>query len=767
MSNRYSLRTPSAPGAIVLIGVAALAGSAQAQTTSGNSEGGEAKAPLLEEITVTARRTNESLQSVPVSISVLDEKALVERNITGPNDLAQAVPGLSAFNSQYRNSTTFSIRGMGAAFGASAPGVIAYYAEVPDFSPFYYDLASVQVLKGPQGTLFGKNTTGGAILFTPQKPTDEFTGFVTGRVGNFSRTDAEFAVGGPIASDILTFRVAGQVLRRNGFTHNLRSNDSDRYGFPDGKDFDEENRQSFRASLVYKPFEGFENYTLFQYDAINENGVGKVFTGFLDQSTTPHLEELRAYLVRQDELGPRHIDHDGPAYLEYLQRGWINTTTWSLPGAAENFTLKNTFRYSKGGEIRAANDNDATPYLVQHSIIPFEDPDFRRSNEFQVQYDGHNGITAVAGFFYDNNDDGSLLLDAALEAAPGVPLDLLITQRTGDSSKAGFIHGTWAFAPDWSLAMGWRTTHDKRTSYSLQEASVFFGPAVPLTLNEQSGKFHGNSFSSSINYNFSSDAMAYLSFRKGYKTGGFSGFAEEGREKYDPEYVTDFELGLKSQWTAGDFAVRLNTDVFYDKYRDIQRGVLPPAPPGQAAPIVIANAAKGDIGGLDIDLTLVGWDFLDASIQYTYLKTNYDDYTDPTFGDLSDSKFPNTPKHQLGFTVGVHHNLPGEWGSLSAQLPLFYQSEIALDVNNTANGVLENDRAIPGSLKPSWTRLDFRLDWTNILGKPLRAGFYVRNLTDKEYEVGGFNYLTNTQFGTNMTLYAAPRMTTFEMRYDF
>ncbi|HQR88573.1 MAG TPA: TonB-dependent receptor plug domain-containing protein [Caulobacter sp.] len=149
---------------------------------------------MLDDIVVTARRREERLQEVPVAVTALSEEVLEEKGVRDANDLGQVAPGLSVQNTTAnRNNITYSIRGQGQAFGQNSPGVVPYFAEVPSFGDAIFDLQGIQVLKGPQGTLFGRNTTGGAILFTPRAPSEELNGYVLGRVGNYNRRASSLA----------------------------------------------------------------------------------------------------------------------------------------------------------------------------------------------------------------------------------------------------------------------------------------------------------------------------------------------------------------------------------------------------------------------------------------------------------------------------------------------------------------------------------------------------------------------------------------------
>ena len=708
----------------------------------------------LAEIVVTAQRREQNLQEVPISINVLDAKALSEKYITNPGDLAQHSPGLSAVNFGINGNLAFSIHGQGQV-GGTAPGVVTYVAEVPSNSIFMYDLSSVQVLKGPQGTLFGRNTTGGAVLLTPIKPTDDFNGYVTIRAGDYQRSDQEFAVGGAIVPDKLSLRIAGVSLSRAGYTRNLA----------DGKYLNDENRQSFRASLLFRPMEGLENYTIFQYDRAVEEGNGFVFAGFDNAPTTPYVTELPAYLALQQSRGPRVIQTDWPQSVKLRKSTVINTTTWEL---ADNFSVKNLLRYSTGGLV-TGDDVDGSPYRIIQQKFSYRSQPNEKSEEFQLRFDSHEGLQAAVGVFYEKDDLGSLFDHVALTAvtpAGPFPTDLYLPTIGETKNKAVFAEGSWTFLQDWSLTMGYRHTKDETTTSTGQSVSVAGSPpAVTQPFTHYEGESQANTWNVAVDYKFTPDVMGYLSVRRGYKTGGINAAAAApSLIPYEPEFVLDYSTGVKSEWTLGGWQMRANVDAYYDKYTDIQRSLVPPT---SSIPIVvIQNAAKAKIWGLDLDLLLVPSRFFDVALQYALIKTKYDEFLAPPYGDLSDGKFPNTPKHQLSLTPSAHLPLPGDAGELAAQATLYYQSDTATTVNNVLNGAPLEDANVPFSIAPAYTRLDFRLAWNHMFGHPLTTSFYIRNLTDKDFRVGGQS-LTSPGIGVASYIYGAPRMFNFEARYDF
>lgn len=742
---------------ITLLSGAALAQSSDAPTGSARTEstGGSAARDALQEIIVTARRTEESVQDVPVGINVFDNNAIWQNNISEGNDLAKFSPGLTVVGYQDR-TPAFSIHGQGQVY-LTNPGVVPYYAEVPDFSPYYYDLSSIQVLKGPQGTLFGRNTTGGAILLTPAKPSNDFSGYAEVRAGQYSRTDFEGAIGGAIIDDVLSVRLAGRVLRRDGFTRNRITD----------QELDDVHNESGRLSVVFKPVESLENYTLLQYDHADENGAGNVLDAIINQSA--FAAQMPAYFAAQRERGPRVIENDGFGLYEYERFGVINTTSWQMN---DSFTIKNIAHWQKTMDADLARDLDGSPFRILQ-LTSTAPKNISKTDEIQLQFDNHAGISAVAGYYYEDTEDRGVgdtfvPITSPFPTPTGdvvvVPAAVILHIKNESDSKAYFLHGTWDFLEDWSLSGGYRHTKDKRTvftgrDFTVPDFGIFF---VQFPYARFSTTSSADTWDVSLSYKFTPDVMSYVTVRRGYKAGGVNAIADPTRIAYEPEFVTDYNVGLKSKWNVNDVQIRANTDVYYDVYKDIQRSItsldLNPA---------VSNAAKAKIWGIDVDLAIVPSEYFDIAINYALLKTKYDRYSDPLYGDLSDGDFPLAPEHQLSVTPAAHMPLPGEWGSLSAQATVFYQSDFAIDVNNKLNGNPLNDAAIPGSLRSSFTRLDTRLEWSDVMQKPLDVAFVVRNATNKDYKLGGTNNLVTPIYGVACAIYGEPRMWSIEAQYKF
>ncbi|NWK97500.1 hypothetical protein DM806_17875 [Sphingobium lactosutens] len=211
-------------------------------------------------IVITARRRQESAQTVPVSVTAFDSETLRERSVANTQDLTFVTPGLNVAPQTSRDTPNIVIRGQRrAAVGAGDPAVVTYFADVPlptkgSILPTF-DVASVQVLKGPQGTLFGRNTTGGALLLYPEQPRYKAEGYLQLTLASYEERTLEGAINLPIVDDHLALRVAGQMARREGYTKNIGV----------GGDLDDRHTDSFRASLLWEPSTQVSNTTIIDY----------------------------------------------------------------------------------------------------------------------------------------------------------------------------------------------------------------------------------------------------------------------------------------------------------------------------------------------------------------------------------------------------------------------------------------------------------------------------------------------------------------------
>lgn len=428
------------------------------------------------DIVVTARRTEERLQDVPISITVYNDEQIANRNIVSGADLATYTPSLSA-NSRFGSETaTFAIRGF-VQENFTSPSVATYFADV--IGPRaqggtsggngagvgqFFDLQNVQVLKGPQGTLFGRNTTGGAILIVPQKPTNFLEGYIEGSYGNLDMVRVQGVLNVPLA-DTFKVRLGFDRQKRDGYINNRSGIGAD--------DFGDVDYWAFRLSMVAELTPDLENYTVARYSRSRTNGTyGKMVIANADgcrdgvsaafpaptPGTTPaFLAPLACsqYLARAEANNYGYWDvesgHPDP-FLDIDQWGVINTTTWNT---SDSITLKNITSYQEFSQAQAFNigsDNYAFPGTTQfgqpspYAGLPFTwvglYPDPTKDNigqwtfteEFQIQGRAfENRLDYVIGAYYEKSSgldpfQGSLSpisYVAQIPIAPGVQVPVL------------------------------------------------------------------------------------------------------------------------------------------------------------------------------------------------------------------------------------------------------------------------------------------------------------------------------------------------------
>jgi iron complex outermembrane recepter protein len=715
----------------------------------------------LQEVTVTARRVSENVQDVPISIVDLNSTQLNYQSVNTANDLARVAPGLSIMNTAANTSTvTYSIRGQGSTFG-SGPGVIPYFDEVANFSQAIFDVADVQVLKGPQGTLFGRNTTGGAVLFTPNMPTDTFNGYADVRAGNFGRADVEFGVGGPIIGDTLTFRLSGQSLNRAGYTTDVAT----------GVKLDNQNEQNIRGILKFRPNESFDNTLLVQWTQQSENGNSAVLTTIAPGPLAPLLAPQ---LAMQQALGIRDVLGDFPYATAFAATyGGIDTANLKLN---DLLSLKNIASYLHTTTVRDW-DLDATNLPLLGVLNPTATNE-QFTEEFQVRLND-GPLTGVVGYYFEHVSapfqigfvEVSNILFAGLPIPGGVNAEVT-GEGTTSKSRAPYAQFDYKVIPQLTLTAGVRYSTDDLTSTPTGTALINFPPlpalsALPFTYTPGlKHDFHATTWNIAADYAVDPNLNVYGHVSKGYKEGGFNGTAPPALQSFDPEFVIDYELGTKGHNEFADgWKIRYDADVFYDHYTNIQRDENVTLP-SNAVATIIQNAAAGYITGAEFQFAVEPSPYFQVSAAYTYLYAKYTSFNGGAgVGDVSASKFPNTPTSQFTLTPIVTIPIPEHFGTLTAQGTVYAQSRFATDAFNVPNGQPSVDLDVPGANAPGYTRVDLRLQWQHIMSSQVSAGVYALNVLDRRYITGTDNQL-NT-FGIRSAVYAPPPFYGIEVRYEF
>jgi iron complex outermembrane receptor protein len=760
---------------------------AAAQDQTAASSGG------LEEIVVTARRREEKLQSVPIAITAFTAADIRSKNINSAQDLTVFVPSL-IMNNNAGFGSGFSLRGQTASLGAG-PAVVGYFAEVPLVNGqsgigtfqggtgpgLFYDLENVQVLNGPQGTLFGRNTTGGAILFTPQKPTNNFEGYAQVTLGSYNWHEFEGAVNVPIVEDKVLLRLAGDVAMRDGYTTDVGS------GAVNGKDYSNRDYWAFRASLVLRPTDDFENVTIFSSLYRHENGPGVVLTGVNPTgalATTVGLGTALTYLGQQNARGPRETENSP---LSGVDKEWdygvINTSHWDV---TEDVAIKNIAAYQVNKNSAFLTDFDGSPFQIQDVQPRVGEPWTAASQQYsdELQFSGKaldDHLQWTLGGYLEYSApttfpefDVTQLIDVAPPPPPGgvhVPfyIPALIRVQEGSTQRSQAVYGQMEYdfggvsqaLDGLKLTLGYRYTWDYRSDQSAIDIPTFGyicalkpGLSAPNCGLGSSGDFHAPTWTAGLKYQITPETLVYVKGSRGYKSGGFnlSTPKQSAYASFKPEYVTDVEIGLKSDWEIWGVKGRTDIDLFNDDYKDIQRSVTQIIN-GLSSPVT-ENAAAATIQGIEFQGTFLPVAGTEVNLAYSLLAAKYDSFIDPLQGSRAGLEFPFVPKNKVSVTVKQDIPIPAEWGDLSLSATYSYQSHVKGDNSYAAITIIQG-----------YGLLNLRADWHDVFQQPFDVSLFVTNATDELYVTKNFGLYD--VFGVNAVEYGEPQMIGAQIRYRF
>lgn len=732
---------------LTLMHPAAAQSVSEKEPSSGNNQ--------LEVIEVTAQKRTESLQEIPIAISALNEDALKRTGFEEVEDLSFLVPSLQLGN--FGPTTFLSIRGIGSenTTGGSDPGVALHvdgvYIGRPVGALFSaFDAERVEVLRGPQGTLYGRNATGGSVNLLSNKPEDYFSGKVDATIGNYNKKRIRAAVNIPISDSVQT-RFVGFKDKRDGFTENsveggTEANDADNYGFRGHVNFDISDSASLLLSGTIVNSQGVGS----QAEQRDPFAVGPLFG--------PGPEFLR---LIQDAQGNPILNDQAP-FREGKDAAESQDNEFKLLSATldiefDNFLVKAITGYVES-EFVSIQDNDQSPAAIQ--ILKVEETAEQFSQEIQILSNSDSDFRWITGLFYYNEEVERLTslsgprFDAVLgfltANVPGFSEDTSF-RIGGDietTSIAAFAQGTYDVTEHVSITAGLRYTDDEKEGFN---RNIFFAPLVvdPVytSANETTGKV-------AIDWQVADNMLLYASYAKGYKSGGVNQttVATSGRNPiFLPEFVDTTELGYKSQlWEV----LRLNIALYYSDYTDLQFQVF-----GDFGPEA-GNAGEATISGLEVEWTwLLHNNFsVDGSLALT--DGEYDVLvTGPgPENDFSGNTLPRTP--EVSYNIGIN----GDWdlsdGSyISARLEGSYTDEIYYEFTNR-----------PESLAGDYYNINFRMFWTSS-DEDYEVEFYVSNLTDETQEgnilVGLSLGVAAGDVGQEFVTYNAPRQIGVTFGYQF
>lgn len=648
---------------------------------------------ILEEVVVTARRRVEMELEVPLSVTVLTSEFLRKQNITELNDLGTQVPAMRISNAgTSTNQPIVTIRGQRPSDTAlSLDQTVPIYLNEVVLTPSIgsnlslYDLQSVQVLKGPQGTLFGRNSTGGALLLTTTAPGHAFDGYAEAKTGDYGLYGIEAGVNLPVNSS-LQFRLSGRVLKRDGYQDNVANN-----SLAGRKKYWNEDSQALRLSMNVSS-DNFTHLITASYDknqiigrlvAINgynpDASLGQVLEPIWNGSLAalglenyPTKNIIDNALARQKSRGGFEIETDVLTSDEV--RNWFFTSTTEAE-LSQNLTFRSIFGYrDMQHEIALDADGSAIPLIG--SLTAFDKnftaaPEVQTttakqlSGEIQLIGDTYNeDLEWVTGFYYYQMlGRGSVTPGNIVGANPDWPkngfggplagLDAIALHGLTSVSTAGqvknkafglYAEANYLFSEQISITLGFRLSIDDRSVTVISGKGVgnAFDNGINCTVQDETGTTLANDNCSrkvnqkydritgrtSFNYNPTDGMLLYLSAATGYRAGGFNfrDGTNAGLQPFDEETVVTFELGHKTDWgLVSNLPFSSKLSVYWQDYSDIQKTVAIQSAPGTFDAQTI-NAAQAVIKGVEVDFTWRPFSNAQFSLAYAYTHASYQEW---------------------------------------------------------------------------------------------------------------------------------------------
>ncbi|WP_245638343.1 TonB-dependent receptor [Croceicoccus bisphenolivorans] len=799
-----------ASGAIAALAISAMPAFAQDEAPAAETG--------LAEIVVTAQKTSQSIQDVPISITAVGGERLSDMQVTTLQALQGSIPNVQIDNfANTPNNAVFTIRGIGVIEPDPYAGntVSIVVDGVPQFFSMgalldTYDVQRVEILRGPQGTLFGANTTGGVVNVVTNQPTGEFGGYIKGTYGNWDRFDLSGALEVPLAEDLASFKIAGIHTQRSGWVTNVY----------DGSDMGSKNVDAVRGQLYLTPSADLSITLQGEYVGAR-NGAPVVVNGglpgegnyveagtFWNGSVLPQYESPCAvegqpcvapdkYYSGNNEVPDiSNIDtYFGIATIELANTAIGNIT------AITGYKKFTQFEYTD--QDGTAKTNNATRRKTRG---------WQFSQELRTAFEASDAISGVAGVFYMKTHYDHYQMYHLDFAFPG--LNQFNTQDQDTESMSAFAQTYVQVTDRLKVSAGIRYTHDKIDATSFLDYSYGF---VPLTDPDFRGPDNdrdvtilldsnfdfaglgdydpalyqydltqplgdGQAYYGSIlvfpdsaitvggktswdnvgwklglDYELGDDAMAYASWSRGFKSGGYTGrigTAADGDTPYDPEEVDTFEVGVKADFL--NRTIRTNLAAFYTNYRDMQIAQIYFDPDTNVQGNRILNAAKSEIKGFELEAQAVPvWGLtLRGSLAYldaTYKNFIYGDPVSGEFYNLKGYRLQNAPEWQAMLGVNYDYEM-GSGDRIVADVSWMYTAaKYYTAILDTPRSLVQPTYLVDGLL--TYHAPDDR--WS--------VGLWGKNLFDKRY----ISTVYDSPGYTGIVGYAPPRQYGASVQFNF
>jgi len=761
-----------------LVPAAALA---QSATAAGSAPAAEAQAGGIEDIVVTAERRSESVQRTPIAISAFSGDTLTERRIDRVEDLSQITPSLQIFAEQVNNEA-YIIRGIGRSNEdlTTDAGVAVYINDIYISQPgmanaAFFDVERVEVLRGPQGTLYGKNAVGGVINVISRRPTRDYEGELIAEVGGLDLLKVTGAAGGPLG-DTLSGRIAFYSSRKDGAYTNLTT----------GRRANDIETQAIRGSLNYAPSDRVNIDLIVDYSDSNQDGVLKsviadrpgeryILKDFFIVDEFPTQEaDIRS--ARSDLDGEQGIEQWGAAF-----RADFNADAGTI-SFLSGYRTEDSYNSEDVDRTAQAANNF---YATQHSWMTSQELRFVSDDGGPLSLGGRLHWSVGAYWFHEEGrrDQYNYLNARIVTSSPGDPDnpdDGLLGPGTPDAqnSTARFLQtiNTDSFAlfgqakyditDRLGLTLGLRYTQEQKRARLQASSTAAIAGEDPYSLFVSDGPFDTTRSrryrkltpKAVLEYRFSPLINFYASYSRGFKSGGFNGQAGTLADfaPFEPEVADNYELGIKADLL--DRRLRVNLAAFHVDFKDLQV-----AGTNEQGQVITSNASNARVQGIELEITAQPVDGLTLRGSMSLLDATFQDYIveefDPTITDgppfvlvdKSGDRLDDVPNHMFNLGADYRFELPG-----GSRIRLGVDASIVSDTVSNQNTLRANAYQVVNALV-GWTSADGHWDVSG----------WIKNLTDEVYYRGGGAVPDFNKQLTRVGLVADPRTAGVTVKFSF
>ena len=690
---------------------------------------GTVNAAVLEEVVVTAQKRTESLQDVPIAVATFSAEDLLNQGVGGTQALQTAVPGL-VYNNTGATAQPF-LRGVGTRLAQNgleisiATNVDDRYVARPTASLFELaDIERIEVLKGPQGTLYGRNAAGGTIRVITKDVEDELGGSFKASAGNFDSYTLSGTVNVPLTENF-GMRVTGLSKWRDGYAKNVD---------PRGRsEFDDMDYQAFRAKFRWDVTDAVTSrLTLDYWHRDDLGGVENVNISPGNLGTTNFLAAANGTPITTEKEKLASAMTDDNTGNEFAGQLRFDVELGDMGIELVSITTYNNFELDWIGDADGGGGAHLDAFVFENSE--------GYSQEFQLLSSSDSALTWILGaYYFDDNHDYELTVDFS-DVVPGF-LFSQSYQSVDVKSWAIFGQASWAFSDRMTLTVGGRYTEDDKDVKAIasQREGITLGALVPIDLSDSWNEFTPKV---SLEYALNDDVMTYFTYARGFKSGGFNYPAVTSKPPADsalePEILDMFEIGLKGEFIGS--TLRLNASGYYYDYTDLQ---VTRAAAGVGAAVTTENAANAKVLGFDLDVIWLASDDLTLTAGLNVLDTEYEEYLASAFifkipgntaTTYAETGMTRTPINADGLDMirapDFSFLVSGEYVFRlnNANLPVFlsysYKSEYDFDiVAGPRESLLTQD---------DYGLLNGRVTYEPDNGKWALA-FFAHNITDEDY----------------------------------